>query len=41
MKTSKKILLFVAGCILVLLIIYVVILRNTVQTVRSKAEIKH
>jgi hypothetical protein len=41
MKTSKKILLFVAGFILVLLIIYVGILRNTVQTVRSKAEIKH
>jgi hypothetical protein len=41
MKTSKKILLYVAGFILVLLIIYVEILRNTVQSVRSKTEIKN
>lgn len=41
MKTSKKILLFVAGSILVLLIVFVGILRNTVQSVRSKTEVKH
>ena len=40
MKTSKKILLFVAGFIIVLLIIYAVILRNTVQSMHSKTEVK-
>jgi len=41
MKTSKKILLFIAGFILVLLVVYVAILRNRVQSMRSKTEIKH
>jgi len=41
MKTSKKILLFVGSCTIVTLVIYVVILRNTVQTARSKTEVKH
>lgn len=41
MKTSKKILLFIAGFIIVLLIIYVGILHKTVQTIRSVDESKH
>jgi len=41
MKTSKKIILFVAGIIIVSLVIYVVILRNTVQSVRLKTGVKH
>jgi len=41
MKTSKKILLFVAGFIIVLLILYVGVLHKTVQTIRSTDESKH
>jgi hypothetical protein len=41
MKTSKKILLFVAGLIIVSLVIFIVILRNVVQSKQSKSELKH
>jgi hypothetical protein len=41
MKTSKKILLLVAGSIIVSLVIYVVILRNAVQSKQSKAGLMH
>ena len=41
MKTSKKILLAVAGFIIVLLIITMLQLRNGVQSLQSKAELKH
>jgi hypothetical protein len=41
MKTSKKILLVVAGFIIALLIITMLQLRNGVQSLQSKAELKH
>ncbi len=41
MKTSKKILIAVGGLLIVILIITVVILRNGVQSLQSKAELIH
>lgn len=41
MKTSKKILLFTAGLIIVLLMIYVGIFHKTVQTLHLTDELKH
>ena len=41
MKTSKKIILFAAGIIIVSLVYYLVILRNTVQSVRLTTQVKH
>jgi len=40
MKTSKKLLLSVAGLIIAILIIFVAILRDTVQSIQLRTEIK-
>jgi hypothetical protein len=41
MKTSKKILLITAGLIVALLVVFVIKLRNTVQSVQSRTELKY
>src|SRR5512133_1685732 len=41
MKTSKKLLLITAGLIVALLVVFVIKLRNTVQSVQSRTELKY
>jgi hypothetical protein len=41
MRTSKKILLAIAGFLIVLLIVFLMILRNSIQSIHSKAELKY